>query len=388
MKELFIKKENDVKKIYLIEDGVIIQKHEENIESPMLEGNIYVGKVQNVLPGMQSAFVNIGIGKNALIHLRDIFPKEDLTIDKNEISPKPDIRQVVRPGDQILVQVTRDKSSKKGARVSKHISLTGRFFVYMPLTPFIALSQKITEPETRKNLKEMFTRLLPENTGGIIRTNSVTANKEEIEKEVKNLVKKWDEIKKITLDDYPKEVYNAGGIIFKYLTDNLDKNLTKIIVCDAETKLQVETFLEQENKQIKIELDKDYLKKFNFENQIRKIENRKVWLDCGGFITIDKTEALTAIDVNSGKFIGKDDFENTIFKVNEEATYEIAKQLKLRDIGGIIIIDYIDMHIPQNKEKIIKLMEKEIKKDNSKVQIEGFTKLNLLEMTRKHIYSV
>lgn len=388
MKEIFIKKENDFKKIYLIEDGVIIQKHEENMESPMLEGNIYVGKVQNVLPGMQSAFVNIGIGKNALIHLRDIFPKEDLTIDKNEISPKSDIRQVVRPGDQILVQVTRDKSSKKGARVSKHISFTGRFFVYMPLTPFIALSQKITEPETRKNLKEMFLKLLPENTGGIIRTNSVTASKEEIEKEVKNLVKKWEEIKQITLEDYPKEVYNAGGIIFKYLTDNLDKNLTKIIVSDDEIKLQVETFLAQENKQIKVELDKDYLKKFDFENQIRKIENRKVWLNCGGFITIDKTEALTAIDVNSGKFIGKDDFENTIFKVNEEATYEIAKQLKLRDIGGIIIIDYIDMHIPQNKEKIIKLMEQEIKKDSSKVQIEGFTKLNLLEMTRKHIYSV
>jgi len=150
----------------------------------------------------------------------------------------------------------------------------------------------------------------------------------------------------------------------------------------------IKNILKSENKDIQVCIQPEYLKKFDFENQIHKLENRKVWLACGGFITIDKKEALTAIDVNSGKFIGKDNFEDTVFKVNEEATIEIAKQLRARDIGGIIIVDYIDMHIDENKERIIKLIEKETKSDSSKVQIEGFTKLNLLEMTRKHAYSV
>ena len=146
--------------------------------------------------------------------------------------------------------------------------------------------------------------------------------------------------------------------------------------------------MQLENKKIEIVIDDKYLEKFDFQNQLRKLENRKIWLDCGGFITIDKTEALTAIDVNSGKFIGKNNFEDTIFTVNKEATIEIAKQLRARDIGGIIIIDYIDMYVEENKQEIIRLMENEIKKYGSKVQIEGFTKLNLLEMTRKHVYSM
>jgi ribonuclease G len=387
MKELFIKSEDGQKNIYLIENGIIVEKHSENIESPMLDGNIYVGKIQNVLPGMQAAFVNIGSGKNAFIHLRDILPKVDITKKSND-SSIDDIRKVVKPGDPILVQITRDKSYKKGARVSNHISLTGRFFVYMPNSPFVTVSQKITDEEKRKELIELVQNVISQNDGGIIRTNAITAKKEELLKDINILIAKWEKIKNTSLDTFPKEVYNAGGIITKYLVDNIDKNLDRIIVGNNELKNIVENFLNISERQIPIIINDDYLKKFDFQNQLKKLENRKVWLKCGGFITIDKTEALTAIDVNSGKFIGKDNFENTVFKVNEEATIEIAKQLRARDIGGIIIIDYIDMHIQENKDKIIELMEKEIKKDSSKVQIEGFTKLNLLEMTRKHIYSV
>lgn len=386
MKEIFVSIENSIKKIYLIENETIIERHEENVDLPMLEGNIYIGKVQNVLQGMQAAFVNIGTDKNAFIHLRDILPKRDITI-KDLPKQEDDIRKLIKPGDPILVQVTRDKTSKKGARVSKHISLTGRFFVYMPNSPFIAVSQKIEDENKKEELKKSISEYLPENSGGVIRTSALNASKEELIADVKNLVSVIESIKKIELDGYPKQLYNAGGIFRKYLTDNADKGLDKIVLSSNELKNETLDILNFINKDIDIEINENYLKQYDYENQLKRIENRKVWLKCGGFITIDKTEALTAIDVNSGKFIGKDNFENTIFTVNEEATVEIAKQLRMRDIGGIIIIDYIDMHIPENKEKIIKLIEQEIKKDNSKVQIEGFTKLNLLELTRKHVYS-
>ena len=334
---------------------------------------------------MQAAFVNIGSGKNAFIHLKDVLPKVDVT--KETVTEKEDIRKLIRPGEPILVQVTRDKNYKKGARVTTHISLTGRFFVYMPNSPFVAVSQKIEDETKKAELKEFVTKNLPKDTGGIIRTNCEKASEEEILEDIKKQVDLWNQIIDIELEDYPKEIFNNGGIIKKYIIDNMDKDLDKITVCDKSVEKVVENILKCENKSIKIEVDDTYLQKYDYENQIKRLENRKLWLDCGGFITIDKTEALTAIDVNSGKYIGNSNFEDTILVVNKEATIEIAKQMRARDIGGIIIIDYIDMYEEKNREEIIRLMEQEIKKDGSKVQIEGFTKLNLLEITRKHVYS-
>lgn len=387
MKEIYIEQEDNIKKIYLIENNIIIEKHNEDIENPMIEGNIYVGKVQNVLPGMQAAFVRIGKNKNAFIHLKDILPKEDVT-KKQENDEKKCIQNIIRPGDLILVQVTRDENSKKGARVSCHISFTGRFFMYMPRTPFIAVSQKITDQNRKKELKEFFRENLPKGDGGVVRTSAINASKEQLTEEIEKLISKWEEVKNTKYETIPEMVYNSGGIIRKYLIDNADKGLEKVYVQNSKLQDEITKLLKEENIDIPVLIDKDLLTKFDYEQQLKKAENRKIWLDCGGFITIDKTEALTAIDVNSGKFIGKDNFENTVFEVNREATIEIAKQLRLRDIGGIIIIDYIDMHIDKNKEEILKLIEEEIKKDNSKVQIDGFTKLNLLELTRKHVYTI
>ena len=386
MKEIYIREDNDFKYIYLIEDNIIIEKHEENKENPMLEGNVYVGKVNNVLPGMQAAFVNIGSGKNAFIHLKDLLPKVDTV--KGEVPEQEDIRKLIRPGDPILVQVTRDKTYKKGARVTTHISFTGRFFVYMPKSPFVAVSQKIEDENKKQELKKLVSEILPEGAGGIVRTNCQNTSNEVIVEDIKKQIKSWNKLINIEFEDYPKEIYNCGGIVRKYIIDNLDKGLEKIVVCNKNLEKLIKNILKEEDKTVEIEIDPNYLEKFDYENQLRKLDNRKVWLDCGGFITIDKTEALTAIDVNTGKYIGKSSFEDTIFIVNKEATIEIARQLRARDIGGIIIIDYIDMNTEENKNEIIKLMEQEIKKDSSKVQIEGFTKLNLLEMTRKHVYSL
>lgn len=258
----------------------------------------------------------------------------------------------------------------------------------MPNTPFVTISSKITDTRKREELKKFFEENLPKDFGGVIRTVAENANKEEILNEIKLYENRWESIKNSEVKQIPQEVYNAGGIVKKYIIDNIDKSLDRIVVNSEEEKQLILENLKFENYEIPIEIDSEYLEKFDYQKQIRKSENRKVWLDCGGFITIDKTEALTAIDVNSGKFVGKDDIEKTIFEVNKEATIEIAKQLRLRDIGGIIVIDYIDMHIDENKKEILKIINEEVKKDSSKVQVEGFTKLNLLELTRKHIYTV
>ena len=286
--------------------------------------------------GMQAAFINIGSGKNAFIHLKDLLPKVDIT--KASILENENIKKYIRPGNPILVQVTRDKNYKKGARVTKHISFIGRFFIYMPNSPFVAVSQKILDKDKKNELKNFVLKNIPKNSGGIIRTNSENATKEEILKDIKKQIKIWDNLMKIQFEDYPKEIYNNGGIIKKYIIDNLDKQLKRIVVCNEEVKNVVENIVADENKNIEICIDDKFLEKYDFENQLRKLENRKIWLNCGGFITIDKTEALTAIDVNSGKFIGKNNFEDTVYTVNKEATIEIAKQLRARDIRSELLL--------------------------------------------------
>ena len=288
----------------------------------------------------------------------------------------------------ILVEVKKDSTSKKGARVSTHISIPGRFIVFMPNSPFITISQKIENIDERNRLIDIVKQELPENMGAIVRTLAENVDKEQIICDIKRVMKIWDDICVTTTDVIPKLVYKTGGIIRKTIVDLCDSDLDKIIVTTENLKNQVEEIIRNigNNDKVPVEIDKDVLNEELLEQCLR-LDNRKVWLKCGGFITIDKTEALTAIDVNSGKYIGDDNIEATVFTVNKEASIEIAKQLKLRDIGGIIIIDYIDMFEDDDKRKIIEILESELKKDRSKTQIQGFTKLNLLEMTRKHMCS-
>ena len=196
----------------------------------------------------------------------------------------------------------------------------------------------------------------------------------------------WDDINNSSFEKYPVKVYERGGLIEKLIVDLVDVKLDKII-CGIEDKERISSFLKSINAKVPIEIDEDILDKFDYKKQIKDAENRKVWLKSGAFITIDRTEALTAIDVNSGKYIGKDDEDETIRKVNKEAAEEIAKQLRLRDIGGIIIIDFIDMNLEKNRNDVIENFKNFVKKDRSKVQIEQFTTLNLMELTRKHVNS-
>lgn len=386
MKELFVYKNNDKKDILLIENGILIERHEENEKNKTIEGNIYIGKVQNVFQGMQAAFVNVGTNKNAFIHLKDILPKQDVVKNENKQYTE-NIKDLIKPGDPILVEIKRDATSKKGPRVSTHISLTGRFIVLLPNSPFITISQKIESIQERERLTKIIKKYLPENMGAIIRTVAENATEVVIQKDIQRMVNKWESIVNSDIEQYPKEVYDVGGILIKVLTDLIDSNLDKIVVNTQEDYKKIQQYLDEATINIPLELNNELLNLHNLETQLEKSENRKIWLKCGGFITIDKTEALTAIDVNSGKYVGETNLESTAFLVNKEATIEIAKQLRLRDIGGIVIIDFIDMHKEENKQKIIEKIKETTKTDRSKVQIEGFTKLNLMELTRKHICS-
>jgi len=392
MKEIIINRHENKRQILLIEDGNLVEKYNEDDNTNRIEGNIYVGVVENVLQGMQSAFVNIGQEKNTFIHLKDILPKVDVKDGIQEESRN--IKDVIKSGMPLLIQVKKDFIESKGAKVSTHISLNNRYIVFMPNTTIVTISQKIEDEKEKERLMNIAHKYLPKNCGAIIRTSAENKPEEVIKKDIEIANEKWNNINKLYEESkekngFPKLVYKSHNVIKKLLIDLLDKDLEKIAVNTDEDYEYLKKILEEFNANIKlIKEQKDFLKERPIiKDQLEKTEKRKVWLKCGGFITIDKTEALTAIDVNSGKYIGKDNVETTIYKVNKEASIEIAKQLKLRDIGGIIIIDYINMQLEENNQKIIEVLKEEFKKDRTKTQIIGFSKLNLLELTRKHICS-
>ena len=394
MKEIIINKQQDKKQILLLEDGELKEKYIETSNIRRIEGNMYAGKVKDVLSGMQAAFINIGLEKSTFIHLKDILPKVDISKGKEDFNKK-DVKKIIKPGMPILVQVKKDFTESKGAKVSTHLSINSRYIVFMPNTEITTISKKIENKEERERLLSIVKKYLPENCGVIIRTSAENQSEEKIKNDIKIASNKWNEIKNAyekskEENKYPKLIYKTHGIVKKLLLDLMDKDLKSIKVNNKEEFEYISKLLKDFNEEsIDLKLiEKDFLEDNpDLNKQIEKLEKRRVWLKCGGFISIDKTEALTAIDVNSGKYIGNDNAEATVFKVNKQASIEIAKQLRLRDIGGIIIIDYIDMQDAENKKKIIDILSEELRKDRSKTQVVGFSKLNLLEMTRKHICS-
>ncbi len=394
MLELLIIENQDEKNIAYLEDGILKEYYKESKSKKRLEGNIYVGKVKDVLQGMQAAFIDIGEDKNAFLHIKDVLPKKsNVTGNKKEDIEKYKIKDYIKPNQSILVQVKKDSNNIKGARVSTNIQVPGKFVIILPENDFITVSQKIEDIEERKRLIDIVQKK-KENMkmGIIIRTAANGRNEEEIKEDIENTLNEWKSIKENfekTEGKVPRIIKENESILEKIILDIAYNGLEKIYVNTKNTEEQVENILKNMNiKTIKVKLEeKDLEKKYDICEQIEKMKNRKVWLKCGGFITIDKTEALTAIDVNSGKFTGKENLEKTVLKVNKEATVEIAKQLRLRDIGGIIIIDYIDMEEEKSREEIKEILRQNLKLDRAKTQIMEFTKLNLLELTRKHMFS-
>ena len=390
MLELIINKNVDTETICLVENGKLVEKYQdnENTKENRLEGNIYAGKVSDIVPGMQSAFVDYGDSRKGLLHLKDAIPQVNEKNKKNKNITEKNISDVLKSGQKLLIQIKKDSNDKKGAKVSTHISIPSKYVVFMPNTDIITISQKIEDEKRIKELLDLAKENLSKNNGIVIRTSAEKASNEEIIQDIKRCTDKWNYIiEKYSNSKDIELIYYSENVQSKIL---LDLKVDKVITNDRDEFEKIKLLIQREQiKGVKLELSvkQNLLDMYDLDSQITKSKNRKIWLNCGGFITIDRTEALTAIDVNTGKFTGKSDLESTIFKVNKEATVEIAKQLRLHDIGGIIIIDYIDMHDKENDEKIENLLKEELKKDRAKTQVEGFTKLNLMEMTRKHICS-
>ena len=401
MKDIIINKNEDGSNlIALVENGKLIEKYDDDESIKANEGNIYCGIVRDLLPGMQSAFVDIGEDKNAFTHIKDVIPKvSNVTGNKDENLEKYKIKDYLKVNMPVLVQVKKSEENLKGARVSTHISITGRLSVLMINVDFITISQKIENKEERARLKKLASEILSElnensKYGLILRTSAEGKEKAEIKKDVADLIEIWKKIKasydENLKDKRPQLIFQNYDVISKFLVSVLETDVDRVIVNSKntyETILEYLKRIDKENVEVVLNENEDLTKMHDIAGQIEEMKERKIWLKCGGFITIDKTEALTAIDINSGKFTGKKNSskENTIYKVNQEATVEIAKQLRLRNISGIIVIDYIDMEEEKDRKNIMNLLEKELKKDRSKTQIMGFTKLDLLEMTRKKL---
>jgi ribonuclease G len=387
MNDIIINKKNQDSVVGVIENGHIVEKYLYNIENTSILGNIYVGIVSNIIEGMQAAFIDIGEGKKAFISYKDALPKVNVTTLKepDEIN----ISDYLKRGQKILVQVRKEQSEEKGARVSTHITLPGKYLVLMPKTDIITISQKISDEEEKERLKSIVKRALPNGYGAIIRTDAETMVEEDIFKDAEVLIKKWKSILKAFYENQniTKLVYSDFDIVEKTLRDIANKNTDNIYInnLDVYNKVQEISRSDIASKAKYIEVE-DLFREFGLIDEVSRIENRRIWLKCGGYIVIDKAEALTAIDVNSGKYTGGEELEQTALTVNIEAAVEVMKQLRLKDIGGIIVIDFIDMRNPIHKTEVLETMKKEAKKDRSKVDIREFTQLNLVEMTRKKMY--
>lgn len=385
MSELIVNKNGTEVNICILEDNVVCELYTLEAEQKNIMGNIYMGKVRNVVDGMQAAFIDIGKEKNAFISVKDALPKVDVVKEEQVITSK--ISEVLKVGESVLVQVKKAPTVDKGARVSTHITIPGNYVVLMPNTNIITISQKIESEKEKDRLVEIVKKNIPSNCGAIVRTDADGISDERLIGDIKHLVELWNNIKaKAEKCEETELLYNEHELISKITRELINQKLTNIYVNDEEMYEELRQSLENKNllDTTAIELvNEDIIEKFGLSTQILEAAYRKIWLKCGGYIIIDKTEALTAIDVNSGKYIGNSNLEETALEVNEEAAREIMRQIRLKDIGGIIIIDYIDLLKKENQEKIIQIMQEEVKKDRSKIDIKGYTELNLVELTRK-----
>lgn len=387
MSELIINKNKEKSSIEIgvLEENNISEFYVYEGEKESIIGNIYCGIVQNVVDGMQAAFVDIGIEKNTFISIKDALPKvdvakEELVIDKN-------MSEILKKGDKLLVQVRKEPSEEKGARISTHVTLPGNYIVLMPNTNIITISQKITDENESSRLKKVVGEYLPKGFGAIIRTDAENIAPNILKVDIEETVKKWNEIKEKykEMQEYGI-IYDDHDITLKAARDMINQNTEKIYTNDEEIYKKMQEIASIKEKKIEFLNVENIFEKFGISGKVEKVGDRKVWLKCGGYIAIDKTEALTAIDVNSGKYVGNNNLEQTALSVNTEAATEIMKQIRLKDIGGIVIIDYIDLETKEDQLKIIETMKKEAKKDRSKIDIKGYTKLNLVELTRKKLY--
>lgn len=376
--------------VALIEDGKLNEFYVEYKESGRNTGNIYKGRVENVLKGLQTAFVNVGLNRNGFLYVGETLDHRSV-LDSSGVMPSV---LHVKEGDYVMVQVTKEETEAKGARLTMNLSLPGRYVVYLPTIDFVGISNKITDPETRDRLTKLLTKLKPSGGGLIARTVSMDAKKSEIIAEVKQITAMYEDIvKKYEMaGEQPALVHSEGDLIVRTVRDLLSADVEIIVCNDADMTDRLIERLRRSHPQFadKVRLysgDADMVDVFGVLDSVDRLLDRKVMLPSGGTLVIDHTEALTAIDVNTGKYLGDLNHEDTVFKTNLEAADEIARQLRLRNVGGLIVIDFIDMSDPEHRMAVVEALKKAMVYDRTKSRVLDMSDMGLVEMTRKKIGS-
>jgi ribonuclease G len=374
-------------RVAMLEQGVVQELHVERASARGLVGNIYLGRVARVLPGMQSAFVEIGLERAAFLHIADIWEHRQ----NGHGGDQRPIERILHEGQALLVQVIKDPIGTKGARLSTQVSLAGRLLVFLPQDSHIGISQRIEAEADRETLRAKLTGLLPEGTTGgfIIRTMAETASDREMAGDIDYLTKLWRDLTERSREiAAPALLYQDLNLAQRVLRDMAVEETTRILVDSRETFGRMQEFAQQYTPALVDKIghhvgDRPLFDIGGVEDEIQKALARRVDLKSGGYLIIDQTEALTTIDVNTGGFVGGRSFDDTIFKTNLEAAQVIARQLRLRNLGGIIIIDFIDMENSDHRAAVLAELNRALEKDRTRLTVNGFTQLGLVEMTRK-----
>jgi ribonuclease E len=376
----------DRDQIAVLEDRTLVEHYITRSGARSMVGNIYLGKVQNVLPGMEAAFVDVGRGRNAVLYAGEV------SFDEEVDGETPRIEHVLKAGQNVMVEVTKDPMGGKGARLTQEISLPGRYLVLVPNNPEVfGISRRLPDTE-RRRLKDILKKVRPAEHGVIVRTAADGAEGDDLQTDVERLVREWAEIEKSAKGGKaPRLLHEEPELTVRVVRDLFTEGEFKEMVTDSPAIYErVRTYLESVAPDLltKVRMHDGrlpVLEAYHATEQIHKALERKVWLPSGGYVVIDRTEAMTVIDVNTGKHVGKANLEETVTKTNVEAAQEIARQLRLRDIGGIIIIDFIDMLLERNREKVIQTLKEAMAADKTRSQVFDISPLGLLEVTRKRV---
>ena len=380
MKTILVNSMPEEVRMAIVAGGELQAIEMERASHSHLVGNLYRGRVQNVLPGMQAAFVDIGREKNAFLYIGDGMPKEAQQAVR---------QQKIHIGQTLPVQIVKDAIGTKGPRATTHLTLPGRNVVLMPTAAYIGISRRIESEEERARLHEIAERICPKDMGLIIRTVAAGKTEEALAADVRYLSRLWESIQaRMKLGSAPSLLYRDADLAIRMVRDSFTDEIDEVIVDDRALYQRIVELVEYASPEladrVKLYAERTPLfRKYHLEEELEKLGAREVELPSGGFIVIDKTEALTVIDVNTGKFVGKANLADTVYHTNLEAAAEILKQLRLRDIGGIIVVDFIDMEQPGQKEELLAYMREHVKSDPTKTNIVDITSLGLVEITRK-----
>lgn len=385
MKQLIIHCSPELTQAALLEDGRLAEYDTQYPLDTQRAGSIYMGRVVNVLPGMQAAFVDIGLAKNAFLYIDDLLP---VHLEKQP-KVKPSITELATVGQTLMVQVTKEPQGTKGARVTTHVSIPGRWIVYMPEADYIAISRKIDHESERQRLKQLVEGLLVLGEGVIVRTGAVGQSEESIREDLQNLRDIWNAIRvKMEGSAAPAQLYQDLDLLPRLSRDVIGDHVKEVWIDDRSVYEEMKSLLRKGNPGWRgriafYDRKTPLFDQFGVTDDLNRSFRRKIWLPSGGYLVIDQTEALTVIDVNTGRYTGSINLEQTVFDINREAAVEIPRLLRLRNIRGIIIIDFIDMNSELNRNSVMEHISQEVRKDRSKTVIVGWTRLGLLEMTRK-----